>query len=44
MKQGKSYSTEQVAKMIGLKGPRIRQLLNEFQKIDSAADRVSDEI
>ena len=30
MKQGKSYSTEEVAQMIGLKGPRTRQLLNEL--------------
>lgn len=30
MQEGKSYSTEEVAQMIGLKGPRTRQLLNEL--------------
>ncbi len=30
MQQGKSYSTEEIAQMIGLKGPRTRQLLNEL--------------
>ena len=30
MKQGLSYSTEEVAQAIGLKGPRTRQLLNEL--------------
>lgn len=30
MQQGKSYRTEEVAQMIGLKGPRTRQLLNEL--------------
>ena len=30
MRQGKSYSTEDIAQMIGLKGPRTRQLLNEL--------------
>ena len=30
MEQGKSYSTEEIAQMMGLKGPRTRQLLNEL--------------
>ncbi|MCM1560171.1 MAG: putative DNA binding domain-containing protein [Butyrivibrio sp.] len=30
MQEGKSYSTEEVAQIIGLKGPRTRQLLNEL--------------
>ncbi len=30
MKQGESYSTEEVAQMIGLRGSRTRQLLNEL--------------
>ena len=30
MQKGKSYSTDEVAKMIGLKGPETRQLLNEL--------------
>lgn len=34
MQQGKPYSTEEVAKMIGLKGPRTRQLLNELVAMD----------
>lgn len=30
MQQGKAYSTKEVAQMIGLQGPRTRQLLNEL--------------
>ena len=34
MRQGESYSTEEVAQIIGLKGPRTRQLLNELADMD----------
>ena len=34
MQQGESYSTEEIAQMINLKGPRTRQLLNELVAMD----------
>ena len=30
MQQGRPYSTEEIARIMGLKGPRTRQLLNEL--------------
>lgn len=34
MQQGKSYSTEEVAHLVGLKGSRTRQLLNELVALE----------
>ncbi|MCR4717018.1 MAG: hypothetical protein K5656_07530 [Lachnospiraceae bacterium] len=33
MESGKEYTTENIATLIGLKGPRTRQLMNELVEL-----------